>query len=354
VLVSATGALHRWRMPDIKGLDEFEGALFHSAAWDHGVPLEGKRIGVVGNGSSGVQMMAPLSKLASHLVLFQRTAQWIAPIGNRRYTEEQRARVRRFPVIQRLARAYYKWMFEAFSAGVVEAGKRRQVMAANCRKHLASVQDPELRRKLTPDYEPGCKRLIMSRDFYPTLAKEHVDLVTEGIDRVEARGVVTRDGTLHELDVLVLATGFDTHSWGIENIVGPDGRTVKEAWEDGTRAYRSIGIPGFPNFFLLVGPNSPIGNISVIDVSEVQVDYVMKCIALIEKGKVKEMAPSPDATAAFHAKLLEAMKGTVWVTGCNSWYLDEHGVPNTWPWTAARFHRDMRRPNLDDFVLRTA
>lgn len=354
VVVSATGALHQWRMPEIDGLDEFEGAKFHSAAWDHSIPLEGRRIGVVGNGSSGVQMMSPLSKVASHLTLFQRTPQWIAPVGNRSYSEAQRMRVRRFPVIQRIARVYYKWMFETFSAAVVEPGKRRQSMANSCRKHLATVQDPELRRKLTPDYEPGCKRLIMSRNFYPTLQKENVDLVTEGIDHVEARGVVTRDGTLHELDVLVLATGFDTHAWGIENIVGPDGRSVKEVWADGTRAYRSVAIPGFPNFFMLVGPNSPIGNISLIDVSEVQADFIMKCIGLIEKGKVKEMAPSGEATAAFHAALLEAMKDTVWVTGCNSWYLDDQGIPNTWPWSAGKFHTDMRRPNLDDFVLRTA
>jgi cation diffusion facilitator CzcD-associated flavoprotein CzcO len=354
VLISATGALHQWHMPEIEGLEEFEGSKFHSAAWDHSVPLEGRRIGVVGNGSTGVQMMEPLSEIASHLTMFQRTAQWIAPMGNRPYTEEQRRRVRRFPIVQRVARAYYKWMFETFSAAVVMPGRRRQSVADRCRKYLASVEDPELRRKLTPDYEPLCKRLIMSRTFYPTLMKEHVDLVTEGIDRVEARGVVTRDGKLHELDVLVLATGFDTHAWGIEEIVGADGRSAKEVWAEGTRAYRSVAIPGFPNFFMLVGPNSPIGNISLIDVSEVQAGYIMKCIRMIEEGKVKELAPKADATEKFHASLLEAMKGTVWVTGCNSWYLDTDGVPNTWPWTAARFHKDMRHPNLADFELRTA
>jgi cation diffusion facilitator CzcD-associated flavoprotein CzcO len=244
-------------------------------------------------------------------------------------------------------------MFETFSAAVVTPGKRRRAVANSCRKYLASVEDPELRRKLTPDYEPLCKRLIMSRDFYPALMQEHVDLVVDGIDHIEARGVVTRDGKLHELDVLVLATGFDTHAWGIEEIVGPDGRSVKEVWAEGTRAYRSVAIPGFPNFFMLVGPNSPIGNISLIDVSEVQAEYIMKCLRRIERGDVKALAPTPEATAKFHASLLEAMKGTVWVTGCNSWYLDSQGVPNTWPWTAARFHKDMRRPRLDDFELRS-
>jgi cation diffusion facilitator CzcD-associated flavoprotein CzcO len=349
VLISATGALHQWHMPKIDGLEKFEGAMFHSADWDEAVPLEGKRIGVVGNGSSGVQMMAPLSELASHLTMFQRTAQWIAPMGNPEYTPEQRRRKRRFPLLARLTRRYYQWMFEAFSAAVVEPGRRRQAIAERCRRHLETVRDPELRRKLTPDYEPMCKRLIVSADFYPTLQKEHVELVTEGIDHVEARGVVTKDGQLHELDVLVLATGFDTHAWGIDEIVGEGGVSVKQAWTEGTRSYRSVALPGFPNFFMLVGPNSPIGNISLIDVSEVQAEWILRCIELLRNGEVKALAPTGEATRAFHADLLEAMKGTVWVTGCDSWYLDEDGVPNTWPWTASHFHKEMRKPRLADF-----
>jgi cation diffusion facilitator CzcD-associated flavoprotein CzcO len=352
VLITATGALHQWRHPDIDGLEKFEGAMFHSAAWDQDVPLEGKRIGVVGNGSSGVQMMAPLSEVASHLTLFQRTAQWIAPVGNHVYTEAEKRRVHRFPFLARLTRFYYQQMFEAFSAAVVVPGRRRRAIARSCRQHLASVKDPELRRKLTPDYEPMCKRLILSRDFYPTLMKEHVEVVTEGIDHVEARGVVTKDGRLHELDVLVLATGFDTHAWGVENVEGESGRSLKEAWAEGTRAYRSVAVPGFPNFFMLIGPNSPIGNISLIDVAEVQAAYILRCLRLLRTGRVEALAPKPEATRAFHARLLEAMKDTVWVTGCSSWYLDADGVPNTWPWTARRFHREMRRPKLADFELR--
>ncbi len=354
VLITATGALHQWRYPQIDGLEKFEGALFHSAEWDHDVALEGKRIGVVGNGSSGVQMMAPLSEVASHLTMFQRTAQWVMPLGNTEYTPEQRRWTRRFPLLAWLKRLYFQRMFETFSVAVVEPGRRREAIAAGCRKALASVEDPELRRKLTPDYVPMCKRLIISRDFYPTLTKEHVDLVTEGIDHVEARGVVTKDGELHELDVLVLATGFDTHAWGIDQVVGEQGVGLKEAWANGTRAYRSVAIPGFPNFFTLVGPNSPIGNVSLIDVSEVQAEYIMQCIRLLRKGKVKALAPTPQATQAFHEKLLEAMGDTVWVTGCNSWYLDEQGVPNTWPWSASRFHKVMRKPRLDDFELHGA
>jgi len=351
IVVKATGALHAWHMPKIAGLESFEGAAFHSADWNHDVELKGARIGVVGNGSTGVQMMEPLSEVAGHLTMFQRTAQWIAPMGNREYTPKQLQRARRFPFITKFARIYFQYMFETFSEGVVKPGKKRQVISERCRKYLASVKDPELRRKLTPDYAPMCKRLIMSKNFYPTLAKEHVDLVTEGIDHVEASGVVTADGKLHELDVLVLATGFDTHAWGVDHVVGPEGLSLKDAWAQGTRAYRSIAIPGFPNFFMMIGPNSPIGNISLIDVAEVQAEYILRCVQLLQQGKAQAMAPKPDATAAFHATVLEAMEDTVWVTGCNSWYLDDQGVPNTWPWTAKRFHRDMREPKLADFEL---
>ncbi len=354
VVVTACGALHQWSYPEIDGLEKFEGAMFHSAEWDQGVELEGKRIGVIGNGSSGVQMMAPLSELASRLTMFQRTAQWIMPVGNHEYTAEQRRRKRRVPLLARLARLYYQQMFETFSVAVVQPGRRRQAVGDRCRAYLASVRDPELRRKLTPDYEPMCKRLIMSRNFYPALQKEHVELVTEGIDHVEARGVVTVDGQLHELDILVLATGFDTHAWGIDEVVGEKRQSLEEAWDEGTRAYRSVAVPGFPNFFMLVGPNSPIGNISLIDVSEVQADYIMRCIRLLRKGRVKALAPTAEATQKFHASLLEAMQDTVWVTGCNSWYLDNDGVPNTWPWTARRFHKEMRRPQLGDYDLHTA
>jgi cation diffusion facilitator CzcD-associated flavoprotein CzcO len=354
VLIHACGPLHVKKYPDFEGMQSFAGAMFHSADWPDDQDLAGRRIGVVGTGSSAVQMMEPLSRVASHLSMFQRTAQWIMPIGNRRYTDAQRRRARLLPFIPWIARRYYRFAFESFSNAVVEPGKRRQAMTRRCRRHLRKIRDPELRRKLTPDYQPACKRLILSRTFYPTLQKPHVELVTERILRVEPRGVVTADGRLHELDVLVLATGFDAHALGVEAVVGEHGRTLREAWASGDRAYRSVAFPGFPNFFMLVGPNSPIGNVSLIDVSEVQAAYILRLLRLLERGEAREIVPRADATRTFHATLLEAMKRTVWVTGCKSWYLDEQGVPITWPWSAARFHRDMRRPNLADFELRQA
>ena len=352
ILITACGPLHKKVYPDIDGLESFQGAQFHSADWDDDVELEGRRIGVIGTGSSAVQMMAPLSKVASHLTMFQRTAQWIMPYSNKPYSERWKKWARRLPLIAKLNRFRFRFLFDQFGRAVVESGRTRQQIGDRCRKYLASVEDPELRAKLTPDYEPMCKRLVISRDFYPTLRKEHVELVTEGIDRVETKGIVTLDGKLHELDVMVLATGFDAHAWGVEQIIGEHGLSLPEAWAKGDRAHRSVAFPGFPNFFMLVGPNSPVGNLSLIDVAETQTKYIMQFVAMFQQGKFSEVVPTPEATRKFHESLLAAMKDTVWVTGCGSWYLDADGVPITWPWTAARFRKDLRRPDLSEYELR--
>jgi cation diffusion facilitator CzcD-associated flavoprotein CzcO len=354
VLIAASGPLHHKHYPAIEGLESFEGAMFHSAAWDYDVKLEGRRIGVIGTGSTGVQMMAPLSEVASHVSMFQRTAEWIMPMADKEYTPRLRRWLRRFPIFAWLIRMYYKRMYESFSVALVEDGSQRRMMNDRCRAHLASVEDPELRRKLTPDYQPMCKRLVLSVDFYPTLQKEHVELVTDPIDHIEARGVVTEDGRLHELDILVLATGFDAQTWGIDHVVGEEGLSLEQAWAKGTRPYRSVTIPGFPNFFMLVGPFSPLGNVSIIDVSEHQVEYILKCIRPLREGKATAIVPKAEAAQAFHKLLLEATQNTVWVTGCNSWYLDEEGVPIAWPWSAKHFHKALRRPIFDDYELRVA
>ncbi len=351
VLIAGCGPLHKRLYPEIEGMDRFQGAMFHSAAWEHDVELEGKRIGVIGTGSSGIQMMAPISKKASHLSMFQRTAQWVVPLGNKKYSARQRSMKRIFPILGTLTRKFYQLVYETFSVAVTEDGIWRKIIAKQCRDNLASVADPELRRKLTPDYVPMCKRLVISGDFYPTLTKPNVDLITDDIDHIEERGIRTSDGKLHELDVLVLATGFVPYAWGVDQIVGADGLSLKQAWAQGARSYRSVGMPGFHNFFMLIGPNSPIGNVSLIDVSEVQAAYIIQCINRLREKKTKAMAPTMEATRAFHKSVLGAMEGTVWTTGCKSWYLDEDGVPVTWPWSAARFHKEMERPDFSDFNM---
>lgn len=351
ILVMATGPLHQKYIPEIEGLDHFSGETFHTAAWNHNVPLEGKRIGLVGTGSTAVQVSTPLSKIASRLTIFQRTAQWIFPVENVDYSEEQRRRKHRIPILAWLTRQFYKRAFELSSSAVTRKGFFRRMLTKGCVDHLATIENAELREKLTPDYAPGCKRLVMSSDFYPTVQKKNVELETSLIRRVEGAGIRTEDGTLHELDVLVLATGFNAHAWGVENVIGAEGKSLQQAWKEGTRTYRSIAMPGFPNLFFLAGPNSPIGNISVIDVAETQARYILACLERLREEGMLSIEPSRGATEEFNRSLKDAMKGTLWVTGCNSWYLDADGVPILWPWTARRFHKELKRPAFRDFVL---
>ena len=351
-LVSACGVLHHPRTPDFEGLDSFEGAVFHSARWDHSVELSGRRIGVVGTGSTGVQIVTALAGSAGHLSLLQRTAQWILPIPNLPASRFSKALLRRFPALSRLGYRITQAMFELFAVALIRPGWQRRYVSWACRRNLARVKDPELRRGLTPDYQPMCKRLVLSNGFYDAMQRDNVSLVTDAIDHVEPRGVVTKDGTLHELDVLVLATGFDAHAYMHPlQLTGPSGVTLAEAWADGRRAYRTVAVPGFPNFFMLMGPHSPIGNVSLIAVAEAQSKYVMSWIRLWREGLVTTMAPTAEATARFNEDVRAALPGTVWVTGCNSWYLDEDGTPELWPWSQARHREALREPVLAEFEL---
>jgi cation diffusion facilitator CzcD-associated flavoprotein CzcO len=356
VLISATGVLHHPREPDIDGLDSFAGACFHSARWDHSVPLEGRRVAVIGTGSTGVQIVCALSRVAGRLLVFQRTAQWILPTPNLPYSGLSRRLFERFPALNRLSYRYYQAQLEfILGQASTRPGWQRRLIDRLCRLNLRfGVRDPELRRRLTPGYEPMCKRLVMSAGFYPAMQRPNVGLVTEPIERVEPRGIVTRDGRLHEIDVLVLATGFDAHAYMRPmGLVGQSGRTLEEAWEDGPRAYRTVALPGFPNFFMLMGPHSPIGNQSLVAVAETQADYVLRWIEEIRRGRVASAAPTPDATARFNDDMRRAMPGTIWTTGCNSWYLGADGVPELWPWTPARHRAMLREPDRADFVLST-
>jgi cation diffusion facilitator CzcD-associated flavoprotein CzcO len=210
-----------------------------------------------------------------------------------------------------------------------------------------------LREKLRPTYRAACKRLVMSPDFYEAIQKPNAEVVTEAIERVEERGVRTRDGRLHALDVLVLATGFrvDRFVRPIE-LIGRDGRSLDEAWSERPSAYLSISVPGFPNFFMLNGPNGPVGNFSLIEVAELQLGYAMQLLELLRRGRCREVSPGAEATARFEAERTEAARHTIWGSGCRSWYLDDRGVPMSWPWTFERFRAEMAAPKLDAFELR--
>jgi cation diffusion facilitator CzcD-associated flavoprotein CzcO len=357
VLVSATGVLHHPRFPDIPGIESFDGAAFHSARWDHSVPLAGLRIGVVGTGSTGVQIVSELADTAGRLLVFQRTAQWILPVGNRRYSRLTRWVFRRYPALNRLAYRAYQRQLEVVLGGATTApGWQRSLIGAACRANLRfGVRDPHLRRRLTPDYQPMCKRLVMSARFYPAMRRPGVELVTEGIERAEPRGVVTRDGRLHELDVLVLATGFDAHAYlrPIE-LVGEGGLTLDEAWAERPHGYRTVALPGFPNFFMMMGPHSPIGNHSLVAVAETQARYIAWWVEQLRDRRIASAAPTTEATARFNDDMRRALPNTVWTTGCSSWYLGPDGLPELWPWTPARHRELLREPDLADYEVKPA
>lgn len=355
-VVAATGVLHHPAWPGFEGLDDFEGAAFHSARWDHGVALAGRRVGVVGTGSSAIQIVSAVVDEVAELSLFQRTPQWIMPVENPAYDEAHKARFREYPEeMARIREQVSRGFIDGFAnvLGDADSPALRWIQDA-CEANLEqSVADPELREKLRPTYRAACKRLVMSEDFYAAIQRPHAKLVTEAIERVEPRGVRTRDGRLHELDVLVLATGFRVDRFVRPmRVVGRGGVALDDVWKDGPFAYQALAVPGFPNFFMLQGPNGPVGNFSLIDVAELQLDYVMQLVERVRSGGCREIAPSPEAMQRFDAERREAARHTIWSTGCRSWYLDERGLPTAWPWTFDRFREEMAAPRLDDYETR--
>ncbi|MHB8439116.1 MAG: flavin-containing monooxygenase [Acidimicrobiales bacterium] len=355
VLIAATGVLHHPSLPDIAGIETFAGPSFHTARWDHSVALDGKRVGIIGTGSSAVQVVGSLVDRVERLELFQRTAQWVLPVPNPPVTDEERERYRSEPAAMRAVRDELAAMFENnFANAVVDAeSPQMKLLDEMCHANLEhGVSDPELRDRLRPPYRAACKRLIIAPDFYGAIQHPNARLVTESIAGVDPAGVRTSDGELHELDVLVLATGFrvDRFMRPME-VIGRGGVKLDEAWSPHPSAYLSISIPEFPNLFMLNGPNGPVGNFSLIDVAELQFGYIEQLIDLLADRRYSEISASAAAAQRFEAERTEAAKKTVWVTGCRSWYLDERGIPAVWPWTFDRFRSSMSEPVLADYDL---
>ena len=352
-LISATGVLHHPRLPSIAGLDDFGGNVFHSARWDHSVDLGGRRIAVIGNGSTGIQLVCGLAGVAGRVLTFQRTAQWVVPMPNPRYSRFASITHQAAPWLDRLAYRAYSRVFDTFAVALTKPGLRRKLMGAMCRANLRQVRDPELRAALTPDYQPMCKRLVVSGGFYRAMQREDVELVTAGIDHVERRGIVTDDGKLHEVDIIALCTGFDTHAFFRPmRLTGRDGIAIDDMWRDGPRAYQTVAMPGFPNFFIMLGPHSPVGNHSLTSVAESQADHILRWIEGWRCGEFDTVEPTSAATERFNAKLRAAMPFTVWTTGCDSWYLNKDGVPEVWPFTPGEHRAMLAKTDPAEYDLR--
>ena len=358
VVLAATGVLHHPHVPDLPGLDTFAGAAFHSARWDHGVAIDGRRIGILGTGSSAVQITSAVVDRVARLSLFQRTPQWIMPIANVAYTDEEQRLFGEDPATARALRDGLERAFtENFANAVVDAESPQMKLIEDlCRANLEdNVRDPELRERLRPSYRAACKRLIASADFYDAIQRPNAELVTDPVERVEPDGIRTADGRLHPLDVLVLATGFrvDRFLRPIE-VTGRGGVRLDAVWAQRPSAHLALTVPGFPNLFLLNGPNGPVGNFSLIEVAELQLDYVLQLLELLGDGSCAEVEVTNEAATAFEEARVAAAGRTIWVTGCRSWYLDDRGVPSAWPWTFDRFREEMARPDLAAFRLTPA
>jgi cation diffusion facilitator CzcD-associated flavoprotein CzcO len=346
VVVSGTGALSEPSIPSVPGLEDFEGAAFHSARWDHDFDLEGKRVAVVGTGASAIQFVPRIQPEVESLHLFQRTPPWVLPHSDRPITDRERGAFRRLPLLQRLTRSAIYWARETFVLNFVNQ-RVAKLPERIGRRHLRrQVPDPELRRKLTPSYTFGCKRALISNDYYPALAEPNVEVVTDGIAEVRPHSIVGADGTEREVDAIIFGTGFRVHDMPvIERVRGRDGLTLAERWRDSMQAYVGTTIAGFPNFFMLLGPNTGLGHTSVVVMVEAQIAYVLDALHAMDQRGWQSIEVREDALLAYNQRIQEGLRGTVWNDGgCASWYLDGSGRNSTlWPSFTWRFRDRTRR-----------
>jgi cation diffusion facilitator CzcD-associated flavoprotein CzcO len=354
VLVSAAGALSDPKTPDIEGLERFQGRTFHSAQWDHSYDLKGKRVAVIGTGASAIQFVPAIAPDVAQMHVFQRTAPWIMPHTDRPISPRERALYRRFPLLQRLVRGGIYSARELLVLGLVKEPRLMKLVERLARAHMdRQISDPELRRKVEPGYTIGCKRILPSNHWYPALGRDNVELVTDGIAEVRERSIVTGAGAQVEVDAIILGTGFNVTDMPVARYVrGRGGRTLDEHWQGSPRAHLGATVPGFPNLFLLLGPNTGLGHSSMVYMIESQVAHVMGALREMRRRGAATLEVKAETVRDFNEALDAQMKDTVWSTGCKSWYLDDTGRNATlWPDWTFMFRRRAARFDPSDYQL---
>jgi cation diffusion facilitator CzcD-associated flavoprotein CzcO len=357
VLISGCGGLVEPALPDVPGVEDFTGPAFHSARWDHEVDLTGKRVAVIGTGASAIQFVPAIQPGVEQLVLFQRTPPWIVPRRDREYPQKQKELLRKHPALQKTARLGQYWFRELSLLAFTRDGRLRAVAEKEARKHLeAQVPDEALRARLTPDYAIGCKRVLVSNDYLPAVSQPNVQLVTSGITRVTPTGVVDADGVEHEVDVIVYGTGFHVMDIPVAHrLTGRDGHTLAEEWaKTGAEAHRGTTVAGFPNLFLLLGPNTALGHSSVVFMIEAQIAYVMKALKALDSYRVRALEVRREAQDAYNAELHAQLDRTVWnAGGCRAWYRNADGKNFTlWPTHTFTFRKQLSRFDAESYALR--
>ncbi|MDE2436022.1 MAG: NAD(P)/FAD-dependent oxidoreductase [Sphingomonadales bacterium] len=357
VVVAASGVLHHPRMPEIEGLDSFAGPAFHTARWDESAPIKDARVGLIGSGSTGIQIVTAINKQVASLVHFQRSPQWVMPVPYSTYSDAERTAFRNDPALIDAIRFSDEYLgnVRRFTDAITDVdGPEMKMIEDICRDHFeASIRDPELKEKLRPNYRAACKRLIYSWCYYEEVQHPAVHVETGRIERIEPRGVRMVDGTLHELDTLVLATGFQADRFiRPAGVTGQGGVTLDAFWARRPTAHYAVTLPGFPNLFMLNGPTGPVGNFSLIDIAEMQWSYIDQLIDLLRQGRAETVAPTAEAHAHYEERRIAAAKTTIFGSGCQSWYLDAEGVPASWPWSYDAFEQAMKAPNLSEYTLR--
>jgi cation diffusion facilitator CzcD-associated flavoprotein CzcO len=355
VFVSAVGPLTEPNLPDVPGLEEFEGKVMHSARWDHGYDLARKRVASIGTGASAIQYVPEIVDDVEQLYVFQRTPPWVMPHGNRAITDFERALYRRVPVAQQLVRRGVYASRELLVLGMAKDPRLLGLLEKVSRAHMRkSISDPELLRRVTPDYTVGCKRIVPSNRWYPALGKPNVELVTGGLSEVRGSTVVASNGIAREVDAIILGTGYHVTDIPFANHVrGRDGVLLQDVWEGRPRAYLGTSIPGFPNFFMLLGPNTGLGHSSMLYMIESQIDHVLAAIAAMDGADATFIEVREEIHEAYNRDIDTRMRGTVWeIGGCSSFYIDRTGRNATlWPDWTWRFRRLARRSPADAYRL---
>jgi cyclohexanone monooxygenase len=355
VLAPAVGALCEPALPDIDGIDTFRGEIFHSARWDHSADLAGKRVAIIGTGASAVQIVPAIVDSVGHLDVYQRTAAWVMPRHDRAYPALERLAYRRVPGLQRLAREAIYWGRElyvlgfAFQPSVLRVAQR--MAAHNIDK---SIHDADLRRRVTPNWQIGCKRILISNEWYPALARDNVDLVSDPIREVRANAIVTADGTVREVDAIIVATGFHvTDSPAYDRITGADGVSLGEHWRaHGQQAYKGATVHGFPNMVFLIGPNMGLGHSSMVYMAESAINYLDSALRATDEHGLATFEVRADVEQAYNKRIQRRMRRTIWTRGgCASWYLDKNGNNTTlWPSFTFSFRRMTKRFDLSAYT----